>query len=156
MKASLLAWMLLPFLAVAVPDDRLDEQALNRIWGQSHAEGASFCVTGDVALVCGGTTPRLALYCRDDFYPFWPTVECPVRGGDRVRLSGHFGPPSEKIRKERDAPLVPYADAISLIGEASPHHHDEISGGRLTCGVYTNAAVAVRGVLSGARRDELN
>ena len=148
--------MLLPFLAVAVPDDRLDEQALNRIWGQSHAEGASFCVTGDVALVCGGTTPRIDLYCRDDFYPFWPTGECPVRGGDRVRLSGHFGPPSEKIRKERDAPLVPYADAISLIGEASPHHHDEISGGRLTCGDYTNAAVAVRGVLSGARRDELN
>ena len=156
MNGVFLTWLIFPLLAVAAPKDRWDELSLGGIWENPLFEGKPFCVTGDVALVCGGTTPRIDLYCQDVFYPFWPTVDCPVRGGDRVRLSGHFGPPSEKIRKERDSPLVPYADAISLIGEALPHHHDEISGGRLACGDYTNAAVAVRGVLSGARRDELN
>jgi len=127
------------------------------LWLPATAD-ARFDVTGYVAFVCDGDTTRIDLVAGETHHQFWFTTTdgCSVRSGDLARLRGHFGPPPENIRREISSPLAPYIDEAIFLGKAPPRHFDEISGGRLICGDFTNASVSVRGVISGAHRDELN
>lgn len=122
------------------------------------AEGTRFDVTGFVAFVCDGYSTRIDLADDASHHQFWlsTTNDCSVRSGDLARLRGYFRPPPENIHREISSPLAPYVDQANSLGKAPPRHFDEISGGRLICGDFTNASVSVHGVLSDAQRDELN
>lgn len=127
------------------------------LWSDA-AKDARFDVTGFVAFVCDGKTTRIDLIEGESHHQFWfsTTADCPVRSGDLARLRGHLGPPPENIRREITSPLAPYVEQAVSLGKAPQRHYDEISGVRLICGDFTNASVSVRGVVSGAHRDELN
>ena len=135
-----------------------DLAALGEAVGKAQSLGMSYSVTGDVAFVCGGDVPRIDLVHGDRFHVFWAANGKlpPIRSGDKVVIQGHVGSPSPGIRKEAASPCVAYAERVLTIGTASPMRFDPISGGRIICGDFTNQAVSVRGVLSGARRDEMN
>ena len=127
------------------------------LWSDA-AKDARFDVTGFVAFVCDGKTTRIDIVEGESHHQFWfsTAADCPVRSGDLARLRGHLGPPPENIRREITSPLAPYVDRADSLGKAPARHYDEISGVRLICGDFTNASVSVRGVVSGAHRDELN
>ena len=127
------------------------------LWSDA-AKDTRFDVTGFVAFVCDGKTTRIDLVEGESHHQFWfsTTADCPVRSGDLARLRGHLGPSPENIRREITSPLAPYVDRADSLGKAPVRHYDEISGVRLICGDFTNASVSVRGVVSGAHRDELN
>lgn len=139
---------------LAIADLRVLRETL---WSDA-AKDARFDVTGFVAFVCDGKTTRIDLVEGESHHQFWfsTTADCPVRSGDLARLRGHLGPSPENIRREITSPLAPYVDRADSLGKAPSRHYDEISGVRLICGDFTNASVSVRGVVSGAHRDELN
>ena len=138
----------------AIADLRVLRETL---WSDA-AKDARFDVTGFVAFVCDGKTTRIDIVEGESHHQFWfsTAADCPVRSGDLARLRGHLGPPPENIRREITSPLAPYVDRADSLGKAPARHYEEISGVRLICGDFTNASVSVRGVVSGAHRDELN
>ena len=161
MKASLIFLAFLAYVSSSATSSQAAIANLSvlreRLWTET-ANATRFDVTGYVAFVCNGDTTRIDLVDGDSHHQFWLSTSnsCPVRGGDLARLRGRFGPPPENIRREISSPLAPYVDQVDLLGKAPPRHYDEISGVRLVSGGFTNAAVSVRGILSGAHRDELN
>jgi len=133
-------------------------RALGELTKHVESLGTTFAVSGDVAYVCNADSSRIDLVSRDRLHHFWFSAGTTnaLKSGDFVLLSGHVGTPTSTIQNESSLPCVPYVDHVVRLGEAKPRHHEIISGGRISCGDFTSQAVAVRGVLSGSRRDELN
>jgi len=123
-----------------------------------HASGKHFDITGDVAFVCGGIQTRIDVLDGNRFCTFWshPDVVRSVKSGMSVRLCGTLEKSSDEILAETHACTSPFVQECRILATDFQRRFDEISSERLVSRDSHDRAIAVRGILSGVRPDELN
>lgn len=116
------------------------------------ATGGTFCVTDRVAVVNrGGAVPRVYLLNDTATSSFWvAAANLPAcRPGDVIAARGHSRPISNN---ENDF----FAESVVRLREEPLPSAPDVSGSQVNSGECFGQAVAVRGVLASAVRDDVN